>query len=399
MTQIAERQSSTVHFSIGDEFGMRLMEIAQEHLTCSNDPVKALRTITDSLIGCPTDIAVKILKGELVLPVDMPTRQVICTERIDGVHDDFPRIDPVDFLNRRAEDIVKHGNYILEGLKELQNRIKKGNGFFPVDFHYEDIFKFVAGDKKVLLEELRDNREIDAIASLFEGTKKFVEQTLKTKFTMEWVAQTFDEFLESRVKGGNKNYETYMQLRGDVDGMLADISYDLKQTTELQFSLDAPTDDVRAYIEAAQQIDATLSTEIKPVDIMSNWSAGWLAPDGDFYGLNGEIANMLHIQIADALIEKGVIPADTLNPDSWLEERGWVKIHGNYINFGGCNNFRLGRKNVDMTNVQIKKIYEYISLCHNRIMQLGWKQQTVTAPQWQLLADNLEVMYKEYFEY
>jgi len=108
---------------------------------------------------------------------------------------------------------------------------------------------------------------------------------------------------------------------------------------------------------------------------------------------------MLHVQIADALIDKGMIPADTLNPDSWLEERGWVKVHGNNINYNGCNNFRTGKRNVDMTDIQIKKIYEYISLCHQCIMRLGWKQLIVTSPRWQLLSENLEAMYKEYFEY
>ncbi|RPI80904.1 MAG: hypothetical protein EHM34_09395, partial [Nitrosopumilales archaeon] len=151
-------KTEILHFSIGDEFGMRIMEIAQEQLVYNNDPVKALRVITDSLIGCPVDLAVKILKGELVLPVDMQSQQVICTERQDGIHDKFPRIDPIDFINRQAESIKLHGGYILEGLEELQNMVMKGRGFYTVDYHYEDLFKFIAGNDEVLLEELRDNR-------------------------------------------------------------------------------------------------------------------------------------------------------------------------------------------------------------------------------------------------
>jgi len=59
-------KSGVCHFTVGEDLGLRLMEIAQEHLTEGNNPVKALKTITESLQGCPTDLAVRILKGEMV---------------------------------------------------------------------------------------------------------------------------------------------------------------------------------------------------------------------------------------------------------------------------------------------------------------------------------------------
>jgi hypothetical protein len=48
------------------------------------------------------------------------------------------------------------------------------------------------------------------------------------------------------------------------------------------------------------EINKIVSEGIKPVEITDGYNAGWLAPDGTFYGLNGTIANMLHNQIADA---------------------------------------------------------------------------------------------------
>ena len=104
----------------------------------------------------------------------------------------------------------------MEGLKNLQVQIKKNRGKFNIDFDYDSIFKFVSGDNDILLDELMDNYEIDQISGLFEATKRFIEETMKTQSTMDWLMKMCDDFTESKTVGGNKNYETYLQLRGDV---------------------------------------------------------------------------------------------------------------------------------------------------------------------------------------
>jgi len=397
-----------VHFRVGEDLGLRLMEIAQEHLTEGNNPIKALKTITESLHGCPTDVAVQILFGSLVLPVDVESQQVICQERIAGEHDRFPKLDAVYFMESRTRKIVQTAGYIQEGFRNLQYEIKRKNyGRFTVDFKYEDIFKFIAGDDEVILEQLRDNQEIDQISSLFEATKRFIEETMKTQKTMEWVMNTSTQFEGKLGEEAGKNYEKYLQLRGDVADALVDVAYYMNQTVKMDFSLDAPEDNVQKYIDSAREIDEVLSKGIEPVDIMSNWSAGWLSPEGLYYALNGEIANMLHNQIADALQEAGIVPKKPdeeigaeINPDAWLEQQGWVKIHGNNINFAGCENIKIGKRNVDMTDAQIKKIYEYCAICHGGKVKAGWRLEFVSAIMFKDMAENnLPALYKKYFEF
>jgi len=386
--------AETVHFRVGQDFGAMLMSIAQEHLTERNNPVQALKTITDSLHGCPTDLAVQILKGDVVLLVDEETQTVSPVERTEALDKLFPKVDVMYFMESRAANIKLHGGNILDGLRGLQVHIAKNHGYFDISFKYEDVFKFIAGDNEALLDELRDNREIDGIASLFEATKRFIEETMRTQGTMDWMMRTFDVFWKS------ENYEYYCQLRGNVADTLVDIAYHLNQTLKLDFTLDAPEDNVQKYIDSAREIDEVLSEGIKPVDIMSNYSAGWLAPNGDYYALNGEIANMLHNQIADALVEAGIVPKEELNPDAWLEQQGWVKIHDSNVQFAGCLNVRIGKKNVDLTPIQIKKIYEYGALCHNGIIKAGWRMEQVSAVRFRDMAEaNPEGLYKKYFEY
>ena len=396
--------TETVHFRIGENFGALLASIALEHLTERNNPIQALKTITESLVGCPTDLAVQILKGDVVLVVDEEEQNVLPTDRIPEIHDGiFPKIDPVYFLDSRAENIKKFGGYLIDGLRNLQYQIRKNNGYVTVDFKYEDIFKFVAGDNEALLDELRDNREIDGIASLFEATKRFIEETMKTQSTMEWIVQTFDEFNRDSKNYDYKTYEHYLQLRGDVTDTLNDIIIHLNKTLKLDFVMDEPEDNVQKYIDAAREIDEVLSEDIKPVDILNNYSAGWLSPNGDYYALNGEIANMLHQQIADALLTAEIIMGeeDTVgNPDAWLERTGWVKIHGNNINFAGCLNTRIGRRNVPMTEIQIQKIYEYGQKCWGGSLKVGWKMQPMSAVRFRdLMEANPDALNKDYFEF
>jgi hypothetical protein len=399
-------ESGVCHFTIGEDLGLRLMEIAQEHLTEGNNPVKALKTITESLTGCPTDLAVRILKGEMVLPVDVDTQQVICQDRIPVVHDRFPKVDPCYWISRRAESIEEHGNNLIAGYKELQKQIRLSNRHLTVDIPYDDIFKFVSGTDQDMLDYLRDNfYEVDAIANLIEATKRYIEFSMSIISTMDWMLKTFDEFADSELFM-KYNYE----LKGACSQMLTDVMSVMKETMSFDFNLreHEEHDDVAKYIEATREIDAIVEKGIEPVDIMDKYNAGWLSPDGVFYGLNGEIANMLHIQIADALVEKGIIPlkdehGDNVEgalADQWLEQNGWIKIHEDSVNFGGCLNDKMGKKNINITNVQAKMIYEYISIHYNGIVVLGWKRQRVGATKFKDLVDvNPEYLNKEYFEF
>jgi len=397
-------KSGVCHFTVGEDLGLRLMEIAQEHLTEGNNPVKALKTITESLMGCPTDLAIKILKGEMVLPVDVDTQEVICQDRIPVVHDRFPKVDPLWWIKRRKDNIEYHGENLITGFKELQRQIRLNNRHISIDIPYEDVFKFVSGTDENMLDYLRDNSyEVDAIANLIETTKKYIEFSMSIISTMDWMLKTFDEFADSKI------FVEYNGMKGDCSQTLTDVMVVMQETLNFNFKFDdlVEDDNVTKYIESAREIDAIVQKGIEPVDIMNNYSAGWLSPDGVYYGLNGEISNMIHIQIAEALQDKGIVPSKPddeegveINPDSWLEEHGWVKIHQDSINFGGCLNYKFGKKNINITNVQAKMIYEYISIYYNGIVVLGWKRQRVSATKFNDLVNvNPEYLNKEYFEF
>lgn len=58
--------------------------------------------------------------------------------------------------------------------------------------------------------------------------------------------------------------------------------------------------------------------------------AGWIAPNGDYYGLDGTAANFLHINISNRLMDQQIVP-ESNNPDEWMEKNKWIKQHGDKI--------------------------------------------------------------------
>ncbi|MCK9544643.1 MAG: hypothetical protein M0R03_21695 [Novosphingobium sp.] len=397
------RKSGVVHFTIGEDMGIRLMEIAQEHLTHENNPEKALKAITDSLIGCPTDYALKILKGDIVLFVDVENQNIMPTERIPEIHDRiFPKIDVLQFMERNELQIEKHRMNLVAGWRTLENQIRENKNTLWVGFDYEDIFKFISGNNESVLETLRDLEEVDQIETLIAVTKKFIEHTMKIQSTMEWMSKTWSDF--ETVSGEDKKnpWVEYIAIKDNISECLTDVMQEMQNVLNLNFNLTLVENNVQNYLDSMKEIDTVLSEGIKPVDIFDNYSAGWLSPEGEYYALNGEIANMLHNQIADSLQEIGIIPKDTNNPDSWLEQNGWVKIHTDNINFAGClNNESLsGKPNVNMTNVQVEMIKNYINRCHNGIMRLGWKMEKVSASRFEMTAmNNMSMLNKNYFKF
>jgi len=401
-------KTGVVHFTIGDQMGIRLMEIAQEHLIYNCDPVKALKALTDSLVGLPTDMALKILKGEMILGVDVEDQTMFVTKRIPEVHDGiYPKINPVDFMTRQSTEIHKHAESIKDSWYQLQRNMSTYGNRFQTDFDYQSIFRFIAGNNESILEELEDNTEVHMISGLITVTKQFILKTSSLFTVFKWMYNNWDEF------GGNTGdlaslepFYNYNEIKHQVSSDLIGVSLLMQQTMNLTYTPLKELTEIEEYFEAAREIEETISRGIEPVDINDNWSAGWLSPEGDYYALNGDIALMLHQQIGDALQEKGLIPEfgddeEKINPDSWLEEHGWVKIHDDNIQFGGCLNMMAYRTpNLNMTEKQVDIIYRYGQVHKNGVLRMGWRLTPMSAAKFQMLArDNMPYVNKTYFEF
>ncbi len=382
-------ETKTVHFRIGADMGILLMQIAQEHLIYNYNPKKAVETITESLHGCPVELALQIIKGDIVLIVDEEEQNIITVDRDDSIHAIYPKLELTDWIIKESSDVYTTGRELINTMKDVLLSMKHSHVF--VEFEYSSVIDYVCGNDRGLLNELDQIAEISRMALLIKVTKELIEKSTKIQSVIDFIKFAYPEtFTEDCQREYDNLVDTLMRTTEKLSEI---IHLDFKQIEIEQAGLNN-------YVNAAIEIDNTLSQEIQPVNIMDNWAAGWLSPNAEYYALNGEIANMLHNQIADALQKKGVIPSDAEDPDVWLEQHGWVKIHKENINFAGCLNYNYHKANVDMTPAQINTIYKYGTSCWNSRFLMGWRREVLSAAMFQILAENnLEGLYKKYFEF
>ena len=63
-----------------------------------------------------------------------------------------------------------------------------------------------------------------------------------------------------------------------------------------------------------------------PCDIMDCYDAGYISPEGLFFGANGHENELLHLEIGKSII-KAICPDTKKDPQQYLTEQGWMIIH------------------------------------------------------------------------
>lgn len=388
-------ETKHLHFTLGDNAGQLLATIAQEHLEYNHSPKKAIEAITQSLIGVSLPLAMRILHGDLVLLVDTNEKtgeqNFIATEFIDGVHDKlgFRKLETTRFAKRKTAEIFSTGKGLAHALELKQASMSRGS--ISINFSYDQILDFIGGDEKRVLDELRYDANVSELEMLIRVSKNYIERSVEDLAVVHFMKTTWPEDFT----------DDHEDDQGDARLMLKDVMESLSDLLKNDFSkVLKETEDLDRFIEATREIDTIISAGIEPVDIMNNWDAGWLAPNGDYYALNGEIANMLHNQIADALYEKGIVPEgeeNKVNPDNWLHGEGWVKIHKENILFEANINEKIGRgPNRFMTDVQINKIKNYCQVHHGGLIKLMFQPMSAVRFEMEVQNDPF-AFYRKYF--
>lgn len=391
-------QTHKVHFTLGDDAGKLLTDIAREHLLYNYNPCKALNAIEKSL-NCSKDIALDILIGKIILITNEDRVSFTGIIYNPELHKKTnPPMDIEGWAERKLINMKHVAAEWYSAIRELRNVIIKNRGEFDFSVRYENLIRFFYDGNSENLIDI-DNDIASNIKCCVIGIRNFIEECMKIISTIEWLSKAYptqipDGFnsLPPEVRGVSMMIFELMIGDSEVDKYIRRNAINERR--------------VNNYIKKQIEIDKVLSSEIQPVDITNGYNAGWLAPNGDFYGLNGEISNMLHIQIADALSSAGVIPIgdksssgevtnNRMNPDAWLEQNGWVKIHGNWILFDGWNQYKLDKQNIAITQQQKDKIYEYGQICCDGVLQLGYTKESISAARFQM-ADI--PMLKKYFE-
>lgn len=388
-----ENESGVMNFRIGANFGIMLAELGQEMLFYEMDTEKAIKVYKDSLVGITDEQIYPLLNCNMVLTVDIENQLCDIVER-NETHIDYPNpINLLEFITNKTKDFVKAVYEIRPVFKRIMyttdNRKK-----IDIEIPISNIIKYIYNDNHNYNELISDyidfEEEFGELESVIKIYKDTMYHGLKFIQLCKFLDKIYSLGIYSLITDNIVTEQSY-DLRAELDCLynyLTSMQSDLIGYCTDDFHEELKDDELKTYFQSMKENNKILSTEIEPVNIYDKYDAGWLSPEGEFYGLNGHIANMLHITIAEALQRKGVIPDDETNQSLWLDENGWVKIHHDNINFGTYAHSTMKfKKPKFMTNKQIDIVYRYGQTLCSGLLKIGYLLQPMSAVKFQMLAE------------
>lgn len=296
-------------------------------------------------------MAVDILDGKITLSEDEATQEVLGSPGAGGKFNDWIREQRIH-LEEEAKEWVKS----LEGIRQ---EIADAGGKFEFSVRYPEFISYLSGDKDAGLLDYPRSNVVEEIKGTVEGAKNFFVKVSEVYEVIVWMC---DALNTSRVFFS----DSVLRVRAILDSLAC-------SDPEVGASIRKQDFQKQRLSEWMEEREEN-QTELEPVEITEGYDAGWLSPDGDFYGLNGSTGNLLHLNIAERLLASKKIPVKEMrNPDRWLEENGWVKVHHDWILFSGSF---YGKT---LTEAQIEKLYRYGQVCHRGVLRLGTAQTQITA--------------------
>ena len=334
-------ETQALHFKLGDRFGQTLTDIAQEHIQYNYNLQKGIDVIEKGLVGIPRDMVLDIIIGDKIIMVE--NEECFVTKRHEG-HDvlGYKRFNPSKWTDKEIEKLVKSGDGLAETMDLWINDLKyKRNGHFNIDFESSALMKYIFnGDDSEMLMEIEDELEpyrqlqliVDAYINKANTALKCIadlyklSKTEECKGKVEWVIDippTLQVVLNIK-----SQIKQLVNITREKDSVVKPQEPNVQDFYDGNFDGDNLLD---SYLESQRKIDKVEEEGIKPSDVRENLNAYWLAPNGDAYGLNGDIANLLHNQIADMLVGANIIDCGNTNPDSYMLEEGWLKLHNGEV--------------------------------------------------------------------
>ena len=373
-----------VNFTIGDGFGKMLYNLAVEKVLEGMNPEAGIKTITDSLIGCPVNYAISVLKGDIFL--DVENENVILIDNYDELsHPYTPRsIDA--FVKSKSDYYMQQIEDWKPVLAAFRESFTRDNVFLMEKMSASKIFQYFMGEAEI--EELFENADDNVIVNT-----KYIAQGVQNclKLVMDWV--TYLRKVHKML-----DVDTTYHINA-IETQAASLQRCINQIYEMCLRPLERTDSdlVTRFLDSTHQIDEALSTGIKPVNIEDKYDACWIAPDGTTYGLNGEYANMLHNTIADALIDAGIVSYESDEEKKYgshflLEKRGFVKVHHDNVLFSGYDDSI--RKS--MTAEQVKQLIKYGNNCYGGKLFFDYDKKFCSTAK---LSSMEPLMYRKLFDF
>lgn len=395
----------TLHMRIGGNLGDILLDIAQNNILEGNIE-KAFSTYTDSLYGFTKEYAMMLLKNQAVLVVneeeqtmDLKDDHELLQENADKILDweylikdkintldnicDSRNVAKKEFYNYYKGDIENYNIY------EMMGRYFNDEELKSIGAH--NIAAAILGSPDGKLH----NHQYDNPQSKWNRIEDEVEGGDAPKwknvlyYTVKYVKlikMLHEEYLKFEPMYNFLVENEFIKRIPFIEMKIENILYILKNFSDTSKGYYHPMCNTGLYDYKEHLYEDLLKTKygneylkngILKKNIMDGYDAGWLSPDGEFYGDNGETSAMIHLNLSDQIFEGNSIYANKMEkdgvdkfgggdgPDYWLEKNGWVKIHHDecYGSFIGERDPNKRTKKFpyayNPTDIQIKMICDY----------------------------------------
>ena len=348
------------HFTIGENLGKILLEIAQTEIQKGNLD-KVFSTYTDSLIDFPQQYVMSLLKNEMVLVTNENHSEVLLSD------------ETVDIENNKSN--IFDWNFIMKKkLSDLSKTCKDINRFRLYDFD------FYSCDDDTVAEFANAIITDSKLIQIEKEWWKTLENKVKDVKESKYERNIFDivNYIQN-IKDLYTNYKSYCQIFDFLKKLdLVERPQFFEQTVEkiivclstfsnaqFKYNFDTTQEylsnyqvNVMNYLKNDEFGKQFTTNGIIEKNIMDGYDAGWLSPDGKFYGANGETNQLLHLILGEQLLPKSEIP------EVDLEREGWLKIHYDEVygyfdeNLCYCP-----------TQIQIQKVCDYIDKFHKGVLR------------------------------
>lgn len=188
-----------VHFTLGENAGQLIVNIAREHLLYSLNPTKAVEAIKGSLVGCPTEIALDILIGKLILITNEDKVSLNAIQYTPEMKKEFPMLDIEEWAENELLKMKRIGREWDSALLHFKNTIIKNSGRFDITVKYDHLVKyFYDGDADNLIEI--DDDIISNVKGIVVGIKNFLGECFKTLSVIDWLYKAYPGYIPDGYK-------------------------------------------------------------------------------------------------------------------------------------------------------------------------------------------------------
>lgn len=326
--------SDTLSFRVGKGIGKILLEISQEDILNGNTE-KAIENYINGF-GMNKSHAMQILHNRLVMESEDDALTVYLTDDENSIKENESNI-------YNWQSIMENNDNNLREMRKAYYSICKELNMHCVNHSYDANFI---------------KQYVDLISNMFDEYMKFSSMY---KFLI------YNDFI-NRITFVENNIENVLEILDEFCNK--NIDYRLKER-------------IKDNIFATEWGMEYFKHGILKKNIDDGYDAGWLSPDGVFYGDCGDTSSMIHMNLADRMFKKLFSKNDlkkndlslfggTEDPEQYLIRNGWMKIHNNEI-YGVFMNDPEGEYLYCPTKKQISEICRYADL--------NWHGKIYTQPQ------------------